>query len=168
MSRLLLFIAGLPGPRLLRAALLCAAGVRTRTKNIHSGCFFGGPDIEIGAKAFVNRQCYFDVNSPIRIGDGAHIGPRVMFLTSEHPRDERGVVPEVRAQPISVGRGAWVGAGACLLPGASVGEGAVVAAGAVVRGAVPPFEVWGGVPARQLSRARGDGRDDVDVPGDGS
>ena len=163
MSRLLLFIAGLPGPRLLRAALLCAAGVRTRTKNIHSGCFFGGPDIEIGAKAFVNRQCYFDVNSPIRIGDGAHIGPRVMFLTSEHPRDERGVVPEVRARPISVGRGAWVGAGACLLPGVSVGEGAVVAAGAVVLGTVPAFEVWGGVPARRLSRVRGDDQDADDV-----
>jgi maltose O-acetyltransferase len=163
MSRLLLFVAGLPGPRLVRAALLRAAGVRTRTKNIHSGCFFGGPDIEIGTKVFVNRQCYFDVNAPIRISEGAHIGPRVMFLTSEHPRDERGVVPEVRARPISVGRGAWVGAGACLLPGASVGEGAVVAAGAVVLGAVPASEVWGGVPARQLSRTRGEDRDDGDV-----
>ncbi|WP_369255670.1 acyltransferase [Geodermatophilus amargosae] len=128
------------------------AGVRTRTKNIHTGCFFGGPDIEIGAGAFVNRQCYFDVNAPIRIGEGAHVGPRVMFLTSEHDRDGRGVVPAVGARSVSVGRGAWIGAGACLLPGVTVGEGAVVAAGAVVREAVPPFEVWGGVPAKRLSR----------------
>jgi maltose O-acetyltransferase len=151
MRRLLLPLASLPVPRLVRVVLLRGAGVRTRTKNVHTGCFFGGPDIEIGAGAFVNRQCFFDVNAPIRIADGAHIGPRVMFLTSEHQRDEKGVVPGARARPVSVGRGAWIGAGACLLPGVTVGEGAVIAAGAVVRGDVPPFETWGGVPARRLS-----------------
>jgi maltose O-acetyltransferase len=150
MRRLLLLLASLPVPRLVRVVLLRGGGIRTRTKNVHTGCFFGGPDIEIGAGVFVNRQCYFDVNAPIRIGDGAQIGPRVMFLTSEHDRNDHGVVPEVRARPISVGRGAWVGAGSCLLPGVTVGEGAVIAAGAVVRGVVPPFETWGGVPARRL------------------
>jgi acetyltransferase-like isoleucine patch superfamily enzyme len=163
MRRLLLLVASLPLPRLVRVVLLRAAGVRTRTKNVHTGCFFGGPDIEIGAGAFVNRQCYFDVNAPVRIGDGAHIGPRVMFLTSEHERDEQGVVPEVRARPVSVGRGAWIGAGSCLLPGVTVGEGAVVAAGAVVRGSVPPFETWGGVPARRLSPRRSE-EDVVQAP----
>jgi maltose O-acetyltransferase len=131
MRRLLLLMASLPVPRLVRVAVLRAAGVRTRTKNVHTGCFFGGPDIEIGTGAFVNRQCYFDVK-----------------------RDEYGVLPEVHARPVSVGRGAWIGAGACLLPGVTVGEGAVVAAGAVVRGDVPPFETWGGVPARRLSDTR--------------
>jgi maltose O-acetyltransferase len=153
-KRLLLLVASLPLPRLVRVVFLRGAGVRTRTKNIHTGCFFGGSDIEIGAGVFVNRQCYFDVNAPIRVGDGAHIGPRVMFLTSEHERDEHGVVPAVRARPISVGRGAWIGAGSCLLPGVTIGEGAVIAAGAVVRGIVPPFETWGGVPARRLSPSR--------------
>lgn len=156
MRRPLLSAAALPLPRLVRAALLRVAGVRTRTKNIHTGCFFGGPDIEIGAGAFVNRQCYFDVNAPIRIGDGVHVGPRAMFLTSEHERDEHGVVPAVHARAVSVGRGAWIGAGACLLPGVVVGEGAVIAAGAVVRGMVPPFEVWGGVPAKRLAGPRQD------------
>jgi len=151
MKRFLLLVASLPLPRLVRVVFLRGAGVRTRTKNVHTGCFFGGSDIEIGAGVFVNRQCYFDVNAPIRVGDGAHIGPRVMFLTSEHGRDEHGVVPEVHARPISVGQGAWIGAGSCLLPGVTIGDGAVIAAGAVVRGVVPPFETWGGVPARRLS-----------------
>jgi maltose O-acetyltransferase len=155
--RLLLSFASLPLSRLVRVGLLLAAGIRTQTKNIHSGCFFGGPDIEIGARAFINRQCYFDVNAPIRVGDGAYVGPRVMFLTSEHQRDENGVVPDVGARPVSIGPRAWIGAGATLLPGVTVGEGAVIAAGAVVRGAVPPFETWGGVPARRLSPPPPDG-----------
>ena len=163
MKRLLLLMASLPLPRLIRAVLLRGAGVRTQTKNVHTGCFFGGSDIEIGAGVFVNRQCYFDVNAPIRLGDGAHIGPRVMFLTSEHDRDGHGVVPEVRARPISVGRGAWIGAGSCLLPGVTIGDGAVIAAGAVVRGIVPPFETWGGVPARRLSPDRSE-EDVVQAP----
>ncbi|MGY1752135.1 acyltransferase [Blastococcus sp. SYSU D01042] len=154
--RLLLFLASLSGPRLIRALLLRAAGVRTKTTNIQSGGFFGGPDIEIGAGAFINRECFFDVNAPISIGDGAHVGPRVMFLTSAHVMGAQGIMPNVQAQPISVGRGAWIGAGACLLPGTTVGEGAVIAAGAVVRGGVPDFETWGGVPARRLSRSHAD------------
>jgi acetyltransferase-like isoleucine patch superfamily enzyme len=32
-----------------------------------------------------------------------------------------------------------------------IGDGAVVAAGAVVTKDIPAHEVWGGVPARQLS-----------------
>lgn len=37
-----------------------------------------------------------------------------------------------------------------ILPGVTVGEGAVVAAGAVVTKDVPPWEVWGGVPACKI------------------
>ncbi|MBM4304528.1 MAG: maltose acetyltransferase [Deltaproteobacteria bacterium] len=32
----------------------------------------------------------------------------------------------------------------------SIGQGAIIAAGSVVNKSVPPFEVWGGVPAQKL------------------
>jgi acetyltransferase-like isoleucine patch superfamily enzyme len=44
----------------------------------------------------------------------------------------------------------WIGANATILDGARIGKGAVIAAGAVVDGEVPPYEIWGGVPARKL------------------
>jgi acetyltransferase-like isoleucine patch superfamily enzyme len=37
---------------------------------------------------------------------------------------------------------------AVVLPGVTLGEGAVLAAGAVATKDIPPWEVWGGVPAR--------------------
>lgn len=47
-------------------------------------------------------------------------------------------------------RRATVYAGATVLPGVTIGENACVAAGALVRADVPPWEIWGGVPARRL------------------
>lgn len=39
-----------------------------------------------------------------------------------------------------------------ILKGVTIGEGAVVAAGAVVTKSIPPFEMWGGVPARCIRK----------------
>lgn len=51
-------------------------------------------------------------------------------------------------------RRATVYAGATVLPGVTVGENACVAAGALVRVDVPPWEIWGGVPARKLGEVQ--------------
>lgn len=55
----------------------------------------------------------------------------------------------------TVGNGALIGMGATVLDGAVVGNGAIVAAGAVVlQGTqIPPYEIWGGIPARRLKAA---------------
>jgi acetyltransferase-like isoleucine patch superfamily enzyme len=40
---------------------------------------------------------------------------------------------------------------ATILPGVTVGKGAIIAAGAVVNRSVPPYEIWGGVPAKKIA-----------------
>ncbi|MGM9746969.1 MAG: acyltransferase [Paludibacteraceae bacterium] len=45
---------------------------------------------------------------------------------------------------------AWICSRAILLPGVHIGKGAVVASGAVVTHDVPPYEVWGGIPAKKI------------------
>ena len=51
----------------------------------------------------------------------------------------------IQLRNVTLRRGAKV-----LLDGVTIGRGAVVAAGSVVRGDVPAYTVWGGVPARQI------------------
>lgn len=54
------------------------------------------------------------------------------------------------AGPVCIGHNVWLGANVTILSGVSIGHGAVVAAGAVVTTDVPPFAIYGGVPAKLL------------------
>ena len=51
---------------------------------------------------------------------------------------------------IIVGEDAWIGCNVTLLYGAVIGRGATIAAGAVVTKEVPPYSIWGGVPAKHI------------------
>jgi acetyltransferase-like isoleucine patch superfamily enzyme len=44
----------------------------------------------------------------------------------------------------------WIGAQSVLLDGTHIERGAIIAAGSVVRGRVPAYEIWGGVPAQRI------------------
>lgn len=51
-----------------------------------------------------------------------------------------------------IGNDVWVASNACILRGVRIGDGAVIAAGAVVTHDVPPYEIWGGIPARKIGQ----------------
>ena len=51
-----------------------------------------------------------------------------------------------------IGHDVWLGMNAIVLPGATIGNGVIVGAGAVVGGAVPPYAVVAGNPARVVRR----------------
>lgn len=53
-----------------------------------------------------------------------------------------------RSKPVTIGRGAWLGANAIVLKGVAIGEGAVIGAGSVVTKDVPPYTIVAGNPAR--------------------
>lgn len=46
----------------------------------------------------------------------------------------------------------WIGANVVILKGVVIGKGSVIAAGAVVNKNVPPYEIWGGVPAKFIKK----------------
>lgn len=77
------------------------------------------------------------------------IGPRVTILlhSDPHPSPLGKLYPK-KTLPVTIKKGAWIGAGAIILPGVTVGEYAVVGAGATVTKDVPAFTVVAGVPAR--------------------
>lgn len=91
----------------------------------------------------------------VRLGAHTHLGPNVVLTTQYgDARAEMATAsPKVRAAPVRVGRGCWVGSGAVLMPGATLGDGCVVAPNSVVFGAWPDGSRLSGNPARATGQA---------------
>lgn len=92
------------------------------------------------------------------VEDEAFIGPQTCLMEDAGPRatttDGRRKGPDDWARrPVTVRRGASVGAGALVLPGVTVGRWAMVSAGAVVHRDVPDHVIVAGNPARQTGFA---------------
>lgn len=51
---------------------------------------------------------------------------------------------------VAVGNDVWIGAYSTLADGVTIGDGAIVGACSLVLRDIPPYEVWGGVPARKI------------------
>ncbi|MGX1126527.1 acyltransferase [Pseudomonas defluvii] len=92
--------------------------------------------VTLGQGCFVGFNCHLE---------HLEVADRGMLAT--------GVVARgTRERPISIGRGAWVGARATLAPGVRIGAGAVVAAGALVNEDVEQDCIVVGRPARIIAR----------------
>ncbi|HVS97233.1 MAG TPA: acyltransferase [Puia sp.] len=97
----------------------------------------------------------------VSIGDHTCIGMNcVIYDTDFHDLDyrKRAMIPEdfsnVHKKPVRIGRHVFIGGHSTILKGVTIGDGAIVGAGAVVTKDIPAGEIWGGNPARFLSRAR--------------
>lgn len=91
-----------------------------------------------------------DARGGITIGHDTNISSHTVMVTGSHDVDD----PMFTASfmPINIGHHVWIGTGATVLQGITIGDGAVVAAGAVATKDIPPFEVWGGVPAHFIRK----------------
>jgi maltose O-acetyltransferase len=139
--------------RTLRRSLLRRFGVTIAGRStLHGGTYLTHPArLFVGERCFVNRNCYFDLEGEVSLGDGSTVGHGVTFITTRHDLgDSRHRAGATSAAAIAVGAGAWIGANATLLAGVTIGNGAVVAAGAVVVSDVAPDTLVGGVPAKLL------------------
>lgn len=138
-------------PHPIRLAVLRAWGLEVGACRVEPGCWFGAPTIRIGDNCIVGRACVFDTLASITLDDGAQLGMNVLFVTSSHViGDASQRVGSLAPEPITVGRGAWIGSNVTLLPGSVIGEGCVITAGAVVSGKCEPNGVYAGNPGRRV------------------
>ncbi len=111
------------------------------------------PHLSIGNQVFIGRNVYLGVYQPIIIGSSALIGAYSYIISANHCYDSR-AVPIINqgfiGLPIVIGDDVWIGTHVVVLPGVTIGTGAIVAASSVVNRDIPPYEIWGGTPARFL------------------
>lgn len=83
------------------------------------------------------------------------------YMVSSHPflyYKNRGFCSENQAlqgvdnHAVVIEDDVWIGTNAVVMPAITIHKGAVVAAGAIVTKDIPPYEIWGGVPARFIKK----------------
>lgn len=101
-------------------------------------------------------------NTKLIIGKLCSIGPEVTFLLdAEHHTNHLTTYP-FRKQILNSGDEAfsngdividddvWIGYRATIMSGVHIGKGAIIAAGAIVTKDVPPYAIYGGIPAHLI------------------
>ena len=146
----------------VRTALYRAAGISIGPRSLLAGrleLIGTGPiasRLSIGSDCMVNAPFFADLTDRVSIGSRVAIGHHLVIVTSgpdDGPATHR--AGPVRAAPVVVEDGSWLGACVTLLPGAKVGAGSVVGAGSLVIGEIPPGVLAVGRPARVVRRLEG-------------
>ena len=102
----------------------------------------------MGNNCVINAKCRMDARGTITLGENISISEEVIILTADH--DPYSPNFQGQNKPVKIEDYVWIGTRAMILPGVTLEKGCLIAAGAVVTKSVPPFEIWGGVPAKKI------------------
>jgi acetyltransferase-like isoleucine patch superfamily enzyme len=120
------------------------------------GIWCPGPSIIIGDGVFIGTGVEFNIKNRITVGDNSLIASGARFIDHDHGTLSKALMRKQQCveKPIQIGSDCWIGVNAVILKGVNIGNGAVIGAGAVVTKSVPPYEIWGGVPAIKIGTRR--------------
>jgi acetyltransferase-like isoleucine patch superfamily enzyme len=111
------------------------------------------PELAIGPNVVIGRNVYIGVFKPISIGNSAQIGAYSYIISGNHSYQRRDIPIYQQGhegREITIGEDVWIGTHVVILPGVTIGKGAIIAAHSLVNKSIPPYEIWGGVPAKYL------------------
>lgn len=111
-----------------------------------------GAKFLVGEYSGISNSTIFCANQ-ISIGNHVMIGTDCRIYDWDfHPishMDRRNPAqPNIKSAPVTICDDVFVGAGCFVLKGVTIGQGAIIGSGSVVVKDVPPFQLWGGSPAR--------------------
>ena len=142
-ERVLRILGASIGPYTRIPADICIQNaLRGRCSNLH-----------IGKHVYIGPRCLFDLASPITIEDDAAISAQVSFVThadvGDRPLKQR--FPREQG-PITVRRGAWLGANSVVLHSVTIGQYAVVGAMSLVNKDIPANSMSFGIPCKVVEQ----------------
>jgi acetyltransferase-like isoleucine patch superfamily enzyme len=118
-----------------------------------NGAFNPKHTIIIGDKTFIGNGCEFNIAQNITIGYHCAIASGCKFIDHNHGFDTQNVfigLQPAQNAPIKIEDDVWLGVNVVVLKNVHIGQGAIVGAGSVVTKSIPPYEIWGGVPAVKI------------------
>jgi maltose O-acetyltransferase len=120
---------------------------------VHMRCFFcEGSVILIGKNTVIGTGAY--LSGEITVGNNVSLTAFCHIQSSSHYKDSQ--IFEGYSKPIIIDDRAWIGVRSYIGPGIRVGEGGILAAQSVLTKDIPPFTVWGGCPAKEISKRSSD------------
>ncbi len=139
----------------IRWKFLKLAGVNIKACEIRAPISLYGygnlKNIQIGESVFINEGLRIAVGKEgsCKIASGCLIGPNVSIEgiahNTFHSEEEGWGYKECN---INIEKNVWLASGVIIVGSVTIGEGSIIAAGAVVNKDVPPFSLYGGVPAK--------------------
>lgn len=122
-------------------------------------CVTDGAVIRIGAHSGISNSTIV-CNVSVTIGEYVMIGGGCkIYDTDFHSvifeQRTADVDTGIKAEPVVIEAGAFIGAHCIILKGVTIGARSVVGAGSVVTRDIPPLEIWAGNPARFIKRVSG-------------
>lgn len=97
----------------------------------------------------------------IYIGDNVLIGSKVLIIDNSHGKytgdiQDNPIIPpnkrKIYSSQIKIGSNVWIGEGVVVQQGVTIGEGSIIAANSVVTKDIPPYCIYGGVPAKLIKK----------------
>lgn len=150
---ILRFVGHIPS-HLVRKAFYSLSGVKIGSGSvIHMWAnFFEPKGVTIGNDTIIGDHCFLDGRASLKIGNHTDIASQVLIYNSEHDLSSSDF--KAVTSSVEIGDYCFIGPRAIILPGVKIGNGAVVGAGAVVTKDIPPFKIFGGIPAQEIGERK--------------